>query len=340
MAKAVKLADIAQRLNVSTVTVSKALSNQKGVSEEMRGKIKALADELGYVSPSAARLMPDERSYNIGIIVAQRYLDQSQSFYWSMYQEVNNATLAKKSFTMLEVINEDDEDACNIPKLIESGRVNGIIVIGIMRRPYLEMLTGATNIPIVFLDFYESGIDCDSVVSDSYFGMYHMTSYLCSAGHKKIAYVGTLFSTNSITDRYFGYCKALMENGIELRKDYVINDRFTDSGAMRGYTIQLPKDMPTAFACNCDVAALELIDILKKEGYRVPEDISVVGFDDYAFFNSENIELSTYAVNVKGMARLAVKNLLKKMGGDMTPKGTSVVEGKMILGKTVKKPAK
>ena len=337
MAKAVKLSDIAQRFNVSTVTVSKALSGQKGVSEEMRARIKAFADELGYVSPSAARMQTEGGSYNIGIIIAQRYLDQSQSFYWSMYQEANTAALAKRSFTMLEVINESDEDACNIPKLVESGRINGLIVIGIMRRPYLEMLSKITDLPIVFLDFYESGIKCDSVVSDSYFGMYHMTNYLCKAGHKKIAFVGTLFSTNSITDRYFGYCKALMENGIELRKDYVINDRFTDSGAMKGYTIKLPKDMPTAFACNCDVAAIELIELLHKEGYRVPDDISVVGFDNYAFFNADKIELSTYAVDVKSMAKLAVKNLIKKMSGDITLKGTSVVEGKMIKGKTVKK---
>ena len=340
MAKAVKLADIAQKLNVSTVTVSKALSDQKGVSEEMRTRIKKLADELGYVSPSAARLRPDEKSYNIGVIIAQRYLDQSQSFYWSMYQEVTTGALARRSFTMLEVVDENDEESCNVPKLIESGRINGIIVIGIMRRPYLEMLNASTELPILYLDFYESGIKCDSVVSDSYFGMYHMTNYLCKAGHKKIAYVGTLFSTNSITDRYFGYCKALMENGIELRKDYIIDDRFSDTGSMKGYTIRLPKDMPTAFACNCDVAAIELISILKKEGYRVPEDISVVGFDNYAFFNSENIELSTYAVDVRGMARLAVKNLLKKISGDMTFKGTSVVEGRMILGKTVKEQVK
>ena len=340
MAKSVKLADIAEKLGVSTVTVSKALSNQKGVSESMRLRIKQLADELGYVSPSAAKLKPEEKSYNIGVIVAERYFDQTQSFYWSMYQEVTTCALSRNSFTMLEVVNEQDEDDCAIPKLIEGGRINGIIIIGIMNRDYLEMISKNTELPVVYLDFYESNAKCDSVVSDSYFGMYHMTEYLCRMGHRKIAFVGTLFATNSITDRYFGYCKALMENGIELRKDYVIDDRFLDTGSRMGYKIKLPKDMPTAFACNCDVTALELIELLEKEGYKVPEDISVVGFDNYAFSNINNIELTTYAVDVRGMAKRAVKNLIKKMAGDRAVRGTSVVEGKMISGKTVQLLAK
>ena len=335
MAKAVKLSDIAKKMNVSTVTVSKALSGQKGVSEEKRQQIKALAEELGYMTPSAARLMAGESSYNIGVIVAKRYFHQSQSFYWSMYQEATTYALSKNSFTMLEVVEEEYEESCTVPRLIEGGRINGLIIIGIMNRDYLETVSKSTDLPIVFLDFYESGIKCDSVVSDSYFGMYHMTNYLCENGHKKIAYVGTLFTTNSITDRYFGYCKALAENGIEIRKDYIIDDRFPETKAKTGFRIRLPKDMPTAFACNCDVTALEIIKMLNDQGYRVPQDVSVVGFDNYAFYNTDNIELSTYAVDGKGMARLAVKRLIKKMSGDNAFMGTAVVEGKLIPGKTV-----
>ena len=73
MAKAVKLADIAERLGVSTVTVSKALADQKGVSEEMREKIKQLADDLGYISPSASRKLKEQKSYNIGVIIAEQF---------------------------------------------------------------------------------------------------------------------------------------------------------------------------------------------------------------------------------------------------------------------------
>ena len=104
MAKAVKLADIAERVGVSTVTVSKALSGQKGVSEEVREKIRSIAEELGYQQPSAARKSQNQKSYNIGILISERFLDKYESFYWQMYQAVATRATAKECFTMLEVI--------------------------------------------------------------------------------------------------------------------------------------------------------------------------------------------------------------------------------------------
>ncbi len=337
MAKSVKLADIAEKFGVSVVTVSKALSDQKGVSEDMRSKIKELAQEMGYVSPSAAKIQNEKKSYTVGVIVSSRYFDHTQSFYWLMYQELATRALSKNCFTMLEVVQEDMERSNSIPKLLEGERVNGLIVIGLMKEEYIKSISENTKVPIVYLDFYCNNFQDNAIVADNFFGMYQVTNYLCELGHKKIAYVGTLFSTNSITDRYFGYCKALYEHGIEIRKDYVINDRFEDTGMKQGFVYTLPEDMPTAFACNCDVTAIEIIEELKKMGLRVPQDISVVGFDNYAITNTEEIKLTTFAVDLKEMVGKALKILVMKMSGEYVGKGVSVIEGKMIIGETVKK---
>ena len=88
MGKSVRLSDIGARLNVSTVTVSKALSGQKGVSEEMRAKIVSLADEMGYVRTTSSEKNEERSSYTIGVVVAERFLNESQSFYWKLYQEI------------------------------------------------------------------------------------------------------------------------------------------------------------------------------------------------------------------------------------------------------------
>lgn len=336
MAKLVKLADIAEKMNVSTVTVSKALSNQKGVGEDLRKQIKEMAAQMGYVSPSAARMQEVKKSYNIGVIVSQKYFNQMQSFYWLMYQELATKATAKNSFTMLEVIQEDDENINVTPKLLDGDRINGLIVIGKMKQDYLDAIKEKTKVPVVYLDFYTND-ETDAVINDNYFGMYRLTQYLLGMGHKKIGYVGTLFATDSITDRYFGYAKALLENGIEAKKDWVINDRYVDSGTIADYKMTLPNDMPTAFACNCDVIALELINVLEEKGYKVPEDISVVGFDNYAFQNPNAVNLTTYAVDVKEMARRAIKIIIRKMAGEYYNKGVSIVEGRVIIGDSVKK---
>lgn len=96
MAKAVKLSDIAAKIGVSTVTVSKALSGQKGMSDELRDRIVALADEMGYVKRVQNKEKEAGKSYNLGVIVAERYIVEKQSFYWNIYQEISQRAIKKK----------------------------------------------------------------------------------------------------------------------------------------------------------------------------------------------------------------------------------------------------
>ena len=128
MVKSVKLADIAAELNVSIVTVSKALSGQKGVSEELRKKIVELADEMGYVPVHSAQ-KNRSKSYTIGVISLENYFAKFASFYWKMYQEVATKAVKKNCFTMLEVVSSVAEEALEPPKLLEEDRVDGIIII-------------------------------------------------------------------------------------------------------------------------------------------------------------------------------------------------------------------
>lgn len=338
MAKAVKLADIATQLGVSTVTVSKALSGQKGVSEEMRDKIKQLADELGYKQPSAARQEKNVKSYNIGVLIAERYLDKYGSFYWQMYQLVATKAVTKECFTLMETVTEQGEQEHEIPKLVQEQKAEGLIIIGRLSDSYLQFLKENVKLPMIYMDFCDEKQDSDAVISDSYYGAYRLTNYLFDMGHTRIAYVGTLLATGSITDRYLGYIKSLMEHGVSGREDWVIEDRRMDTGKIDALEkIQLPKEMPTAFVCNCDLTASFLIKKLNEKGYRVPEDISVVGYDNYLYPGLCNIAITTYEVDMKEMARRAIHNLIKKMAGENYRQGICIVEGHMVIKDSVKK---
>lgn len=340
MTKSVKLADIAARLNVSTVTVFKALSDQKGVSEEMREKIKKLAQEMGYKSPSESKMRKDKKSYNIGVIISERYLDQQESFYWKMYQEVVTKAVSKGCFTMFEILNHKNEQGLEMPKLLAEDKVDGLIVIGLLKDDYLSMLEEKIKKPFVYLDFYDRKYDCDAVVTDNYYGMCKLTNYLFDMGHTRIGYVGTLLYTNSITDRYFGYCKALLEHGQKIREDWIIDDRNMDNGMRdNGFAFKLPDEMPTAFVCNCDTAAGAFAEALKEKGYRIPEDVSLVGFDNYLYPGVSSLGITTYEVDIKEMARKTIHKLLKKMESGHYKQGISVVEGHMVLKESVKRLA-
>ena len=307
MVKAVKLADIAEKVGVSVVTVSKALSGQKGVSEEMRARIKELADEMGY-TPIHTAQAGRSRSYTVGVVTFETYFTRFASFYWKMYQELATRAVKKNCFSMLEVISSYDEDNLVWPKLItENQKIDGIIVIGRPKQSYLKMLYQNKKIPMVFMDFYDDEEIVDSVVSASFNGMYRMTDYLIKNGHTKVGFVGSVMYTESITDRYFGYCKALMEHGIEVRQDWVIRDRDYSDGVIGiEYKLQLPKEMPTAFVCNNDVTAYALIRQLEERNYHVPEDISVVGYDDYLYPEYGDSRITTYLVDMAEMSKICL----------------------------------
>lgn len=338
MGKSVRLTDIAERLGVSVVTVSKALSGKKGVSEELRMKIRIVADEMGY-RPVHAIQEEKSKSYTVGVVSFERLFNETASFYWKMYQELTIQTIKQNCFMMLEVISIPDEEHLALPKLLDEERVDGIIMIGKPRREYLKMLYQNIKLPIVFLDFYDDELIVDSVVSEGYQGMYRMTEYLIQKGHEEIAFVGTLMYTESITDRYFGYCKALMEHGIKHRPEWILDDRNVEDGCMGlPYKIALPTDnMPTAFACNNDVTAYALIRQLKEAGYRVPEDISVVGYDDYLFAELGDSRITTYAVDIEKMAQTALQVLLQRITNCAVGARVYEVNGRLIERKTVKK---
>lgn len=333
MAKSVKMADIAQVMGVSTVTVSKALSNQKGVSEELRAKIKQKAAEMGYRATSA---LSQERakknvSYTIGAIVADRFLDKYDSFYWTLYQEVATVAVQRGCFTMLEVLQSEDESRMIMPKLLQEKKTEGLVIIGRLKKEYLDKLMEYADIPVLFLDFYEKSGQCDSVVSNSYFGMYAMTNYLFDMGHKDIGFVGNVLSTDSVTDRYFGYVKSLYEHNVDVNRDWVINDRDPDTGRSDGgFKIQLPTKMPTAFVCNSDVAAAMLVRALEGEGYKVPEDISVVGYDNYQPPGLCDVRITTYEADMREMAKRTVKNMIRKISGEHYKQGVYIVNGRII----------
>ncbi|MCH5274614.1 MAG: LacI family DNA-binding transcriptional regulator [Lachnospiraceae bacterium] len=331
MKKAVKMADIADRMKCSTVTVSKALSGQKGVSEELRTRIKDMALEMGYKLPASAQIDGEKKSYNIGVVLSGRYLASYDTFYWKMYQEIADRAIHKECFTLFEIISEEMERGRQLPRLLGENKVDGLIVIGKPGYSYEEFLKKEAGLPLIFLDFYAPGGRADCFISDGFYGTYILTNYLLDKGHRDIAYVGTLFSTDSITDRYMGYVKSLLEHGIEPKREYLIKDRDVKSGLRDNYSnMSFPEKMPTAFVCNCDFIAGLVIKALQKRGLRVPEDISVVGYDNYLYPGLCDVEITTYEVDIREMAKGAIRTLIKKLEGEPYKKGIHIVEGHLV----------
>jgi len=335
MAKSVTLSDIAKRLGVSNVTVSKALAGKEGVSEQLRLKIKALALEMGYKQNVVSKETRKAGACNVGILIPECFLGETESFYLKMYKNVVMQLTRNGLYNNMEILNRESEDNLILPQMIQNRKVDALIVIGQTKRAYIRLIRNL-NLPVMFLDFYEAQSETDCVISDGYYGMYKATSYLIENGHHNIAFVGSILATSSITDRYFGYAKALMENGIELRNDWIIEDR-NSAGEVR---IKLPEEIPTAFACNCDFTAYTLVNILTDKGYKVPEDISIVGFDNYFYSDLAKPAITTYEVDIPGMARECVDSIIKKLENPAYKENIKIVTGHMVIRESVKNIAR
>lgn len=331
----VRQTDIAEALGVSAVTVHNALCGRKGVSDSMRTRILEKAKEIGYETQNTEKNRKDgnTESWKIGVIIAENYLAPYATYYWKMYQELALVATEKHCYTTIEVLKKNMETVTlELPESVKSKTVDGMIVIGEIDKRYIQTLNEKAGIPIVFLDFYNNEIAKDAVIADNFYGMYQMTELLFAQGIEKIAFVGSIYATSSIMDRYCGFMKALIEHHKTLPEEWLIEDRDTVGQVQ----FELPRCMPEAFVCNCDLVAGILIDKLKEIGYRVPEDISVVGFDNFVYPGFLATKVTTYEVNVRAMTKVALDKLIRRLRSSGRRNTLEIISGHICLKNSIK----
>ena len=323
-AKKPSMRDIARAVGTSAVTVSKAVAGKPGMSDRLRAKILKKAAEMGYELPRSGR-DPHGGHLDIGILIPDSYFGPD-SYYAELCKRLIRKLSDQGHFGLLEILSPEDERELVLPKLLAAGHADGLILLGEPSKEYYRKIARA-GLPVVFLDFYDEQANADAVTGDNGYGAYRLTSHLIRRGHRKIGFVGNIRATSSIMDRYLGYYRAMLVNDLQVREEWIIADREAAGGLKRP---ELPAEMPTALVCNCDTTVRMMIDLLREKGYRVPEDVSVTGFDDYPPGGEGDLPLSTFRIDTEGMIELAVKTLLERCAGEKKPFGRLVVGGQPV----------
>lgn len=334
--KKVRLSDIAEKLKISTVTVSKALSDKEGVGDELRDQIKQIAEKMGYqTKKTSAAASKNGTTGNIGILIPSRFFSPNVSYYWHIFNTLSSELLTRGYYSIMELLSDDDENNCSLPRMIQDKKIDGLIILGQTSDLYLETLNKTYSNFILF-DFYSAKLSFDSVSNDNYFCSYMITNYVISQGHKKIRFVGNFGATTSISDRFMGFQKAMLENHLICPPEEILNDRDEHGSLIK---IQLPpeEDMPTAFVCNCDETAVNLINALEEKGFKVPQDISVTGFDNYLPQKKTPVELTTVYIKPEDSTKIAAELIINKITEQAYIKGRHLVSGSLIIRDSVKK---
>lgn len=331
--KKVRLSDIAAKLNISTVTVSKALADKEGVGDELRQQIKEIAEQMGYQIKKSNTVNPKLQrtngTGNIGILIPSRFFSPDVSYYWHIFNALSTELLSRGYYSIMELLTAEDEEAHTLPRLISDNKVDGLIILGQTSDAYLEELNKKYQTFILF-DFYSAKLQYDSVSNDNYFCSYLMTDYVISQGHKKIRFVGNFGATTSISDRFMGFQRAMLEHKLNCQAEDIINDR-DENGRLIQVNLPPAKSMPTAFVCNCDETAANLIQTLEEKGYKVPQDISVTGFDNYLPQKQTPVELTTVYIKPEDSTRIAAELIISKITGQPYIKGRHLVCGSLVI---------
>ncbi len=325
--KSVTMADIANALGVSNVTVSNALAGKKGVSDQLRSMVEMKARELGYLKENEPEAIEQpapvaSQAGDVGIIVPRRFLSNENGLHWQIYQELITQLKAYNSYAILDVISEEDESALRLPRIIENHLVSGLIMLG---RPNVKFLNEVSKrgLPIVFLDFSMRNFNFASVAGDDYYDMSRLASFIISHGHTNICYVAESLEELQ-RDRYFGYCRAMAEIEIKPSAPHLLDQ------AVESYETQ----RPTAFICESRQLAEKLIKSLGEISVTVPEMASVGCFSDVKA--DDGAEITCVCRDPSQMARLAVEAMRGALSGNGKGNGRIAVGGRLIAGSTIR----
>ncbi len=325
MSKKVTLQDIADRLGITKVSVSKAINNQPGVSSALRTQILRTAKELGYAKIKRASERP---AYNLAWVCPKRFFLMDETFYNTIYYYINKTCTESGHTLSCFVINTRDEVGEVLPEKLTTNQYDGIFIAGEMRTGYLKKLNSLSGAKIA-IDFYHPELQIDCVVTDNFFTGYEVTNYLIQNGHRDIGFVGDFSLSSSVCDRYFGYLKALSLSGLQVNENWKISNNDFETGQ---YTMDfaLPEVLPTAFVCHCDKAAFTLMQRLENMGVRQPEQVSIVSFDNTDICELVVPKLSSVNIDKKQIAFSSMDQLFQRINNPSLPYQKIYLGGSLV----------
>ncbi|GAB4195768.1 MAG: LacI family DNA-binding transcriptional regulator [Roseiflexaceae bacterium] len=333
MSQRVTMEDIARRSGVSLTTVSLVLRDKPGINDETRRRVMEVARELGYRKRSSPDTSGGQSLQQIGVITKARAGDQPQvnPFYGPVVAGIEAACRRQQINLLYATVAVDlDNYPEDLPRMLAEAQLDGIILVGAFVDHTIDQLLQRRGLPAVLVDAYASTHAYDAVVSDNFRGAYEAVSYLIGLGHRRIGLAGTLPDAYpSIAERRNGYLQALADHQISER---YFADTHLVHEEIEAATAALLSQHPaiTALFCANDMTAISAMAAARTLRRHLPEDLSVVGFDDIDLAAHVTPGLTTMHVDKISMGRLAVQALAHRLEFPETSCVTTVLRPSLV----------
>lgn len=334
----VTLKQISADLGFSISTISRVLNGKASkyrISKKTENIILNTARELNFTPNQLARGLRLQKTQTIGFVIP----DISNPFFSSIARSVE-IEARKKNYSIVLCDSQDntfiEKDTINV---LMSRKVDGFIIcpIGEDSKHIVQIIEN--DIPLVIMDRQLPELNCSSVITDNYNGALEAVEYLIELGHKNIACIQGLINSTVNRERVKGYQDALKRQNIPFDSSLILGDSFGKQNGYLGAKLLLNKsNKPTAIFCLSNLISMGAMEAIIEEGLKIPEDISLLSFDDHPYSEFLSTPMTTIAQQNENMGKIAVKILFDQINATNPIKPVEVkLQTKLIIRKSVKR---
>lgn len=326
----VTIKDLAEKLNLSPATVSLALNGRPGVNEQTRESVLALAQELHYTGNFGDKVKRKSKKNlgNIGFLVYKRYgrVITDSEFFAALTSSVELAARTQ-NYTILLTYCIGDKEIANTIKFLKNSDLIGLLILGTELAEEDIELFYRLNMPVVILDCDILGCELDTVTIHNEDGIWRAMKFLHEQGHREIGYLHSSFSIRNFEQRRLGYEISLEKLCLERESQKIFSVEPTIEGTCADICELINQGIkfPAALVADNDLIALGAMKAFAQCGMKIPDDVSIIGFDDIPMTEVIEPQLTSIHVPCDALGKLAIKQLLRrKKNAAGVPKRISV----------------
>lgn len=333
--KKVSIKDVAKEVGVSITTVSRALNGYSDVSEKTRERVQEAVERLNYAPDINARSLGGKADTTIALLTSELRERDENGFVYGLINGLFEQCSEQDCEFMLLATNKAKQEKLTFLQLCKKKNLGGVVVTGLRTDDpyYREILK--SDIPCALIDMKVKGKRKCNITIDNVSAAKEAVEYLIQLGHREIGMINGGKQADVSGERYSGYVSALLEEKIPLKLDYMIYCDFIEDVAYektKEFLTQFPQ--VTAFFCASDMMAIGAIRAIEDMGMRVPEDISVIGFDDIPIAQYVYKGISTVRQCPSMMGREGGKAVWKMIQGEKAEEETVLPHELIIRGTT------
>lgn len=300
---------VAELAGVSIASVSRVM-NGLPASQRVTERVRAAAEELGYVPDATARSLKVGRTEQIALAVA----DVGNPVYVSMMREISRVVTKAGYRLVLSDTGSDPRDQIDLLVSLNRGFADGLILSPLRVPEALGEQLNASRFPIVIIGSLPPGVELDNVRADSAAGMVLAVDHLAEQGRQRIAFVNGPVDTVPGAARLNGYLRAITARDLPQNADAQVSAKdFTYKAGLKGAERLLDQCTPDAIVCANDLLAIAVMKIAGQKGLRVPDDLAIVGMDDTDLADLANPSITSVDLGATKRARAAAKLLLRRL---------------------------